>query len=45
LARQPDREGLFYQQTVHLTPRGHGVVADALFDFLQTSGLLQDRPR
>jgi hypothetical protein len=27
---------------VHLTPRGHGVVADALFDFLQTSGLLQE---
>jgi len=45
LARQPDREGLFYQQTVHLTPRGHKVVADALFDFLQTAGLLSDRAR
>ena len=45
LARQPDREGLFYQQTVHLTPRGHRVVADALWDFLQTTGLLQERAR
>lgn len=45
LAGQSDREGLFYQQTVHLTPRGHKVVADALFDFLQSAGLLQDRAR
>jgi lysophospholipase L1-like esterase len=40
LAAQPDREGLFFLQTVHLTPRGHQVVADALFDFLDKSGLI-----
>jgi lysophospholipase L1-like esterase len=31
---------LFYQETVHLTPRGHEVVAEALDHFLRTSGLL-----
>ena len=31
---------LFYQQTVHLTPRGHEVVAAELESFLQRSGLL-----
>jgi hypothetical protein len=40
LAAQPDRVGLFFQQNVHLTPRGHQVVADALFQFLQSSGLI-----
>jgi hypothetical protein len=40
LAVQPDREGLFYLQTVHLTPRGHQVVADALFNFLEGAGLV-----
>jgi hypothetical protein len=39
LAAQPDRAGLFFQRNVHLTPRGHRVVADALFQFLETSGL------
>jgi SGNH hydrolase-like domain, acetyltransferase AlgX len=39
LAAQPDRQGLFFQRNVHLTPRGHRVVAGALFDFLETSGL------
>lgn len=39
LARQRDREGLFFQRNIHLTPRGHGVVADALFEFLDSSGL------
>lgn len=39
LERQPDRIGLFFQRNVHLTPRGHEVVAGALFDFLDTSGL------
>jgi lysophospholipase L1-like esterase len=40
LAAQPDRVGLFFQQNVHLTPRGHQVVADALFRFLESSGLM-----
>jgi hypothetical protein len=35
---------LFYQQTVHLTPRGHEVVAAELDAFLRRSGLL-DRER
>ena len=35
LAAQPDRGGLFFQRNVHLTPRGHDVVAGALFDFLE----------
>ena len=39
LFAQPDRSGLFFQRTVHLTPRGHDVVAAALFDFLQSTGL------
>jgi hypothetical protein len=41
LARQPDRIGLFFQRNIHLTPRGHAVVGEALFDFLQTSGLAE----
>ena len=40
LARQPQRTGLFFQRNVHLTPRGHDVVAAALFDFLTSSGLV-----
>ena len=39
LASQPDRMGLFFQRNVHLTPRGHDVVAGALFDFLERNGL------
>ncbi len=39
LAAQPDRIGLFFQRNVHLTPRGHDVVAGALFDFLEANGL------
>jgi hypothetical protein len=35
---------LFFQQTVHLTPRGHEVVAAALERFLRDSGLLVDHP-
>ena len=31
---------LFFQETVHLTPRGHEVVAAALDRFLEQSGLL-----
>jgi lysophospholipase L1-like esterase len=30
----------FFQQTVHLTPRGHRIVAAALEDFLRREGLL-----
>lgn len=33
---------LFYQETVHLTPRGHEVVARTLERFLLESGLLDD---
>ena len=39
LFAQPDRSGLFFQRTVHLTPRGHDVVSGALMEFLQSSGL------
>ncbi|HEX5069099.1 MAG TPA: hypothetical protein VFV78_02700 [Vicinamibacterales bacterium] len=39
LFAQPERMGLFFQRTVHLTPRGHDVVAGALFEFMQSSGL------
>lgn len=39
LERQPDRTGLFFQRNVHLTPRGHDVVAAALAEFLASSGL------
>ena len=31
---------VFFQQTVHLTPRGHRVVADALARFIRAQGLL-----
>ncbi len=31
---------LFFQQTVHLTPRGHGIVAEALYKFLTDQGLV-----
>jgi hypothetical protein len=30
---------VFFQQTVHLTPRGHQVVADALDAFIRRQGL------
>ena len=40
LFAEPDRSGLFFQRTVHLTPRGHVVVSTALFDFLRQSGLV-----
>src|SRR5262249_43943280 len=35
---------LFFQQTVHLTPRGHEIVADALDRFIQEHHLLDDAP-
>lgn len=31
---------VFFQQTVHFTPRGHRVIADALASFLDSQGLL-----
>jgi hypothetical protein len=31
---------LFFQETVHLTPRGHTIVADALYQFIQERHLL-----
>jgi hypothetical protein len=43
-SRGPD---LFFQQTVHLTPRGHVIVADALERFIEQEHLLgagPDRP-
>jgi hypothetical protein len=30
---------VFFQQTVHLTPRGHEIVAQALGDFIVRNGL------
>ena len=38
LAAEPDRGGLFFQQNVHLTPRGHDVVARSLLRFIQMNG-------
>jgi hypothetical protein len=39
LRAQPDPVGLFFQRNIHLTPRGHRVVAEALDDFLRTQVL------
>jgi lysophospholipase L1-like esterase len=36
---------LFFQQTVHLTPRGHEVVADAVEQFLRGAGLVEPAAR
>jgi lysophospholipase L1-like esterase len=36
---------LFFQETVHLTPRGHAVVADALYGFVKEQGLAGRPPR
>ncbi len=35
---------LFFQQTVHLTPRGHEIVAEAMDRFLHESGLMGAPP-
>jgi hypothetical protein len=40
LAAEPDRMGLFFQRNIHLTPRGHEVVAEALLRFLRDHRLL-----
>jgi lysophospholipase L1-like esterase len=39
LFAQPNRIGLFFIRTVHLTPRGHDVVARTLMEFLSAAGL------
>jgi hypothetical protein len=39
LEAQPDRQSLFFERNVHLTRRGHQVVADEIFKFFETSGL------
>ncbi len=44
LARDPNRMGLFFQRTAHLTPHGHDAVAAALFDFFESSGLAPRAP-
>jgi lysophospholipase L1-like esterase len=36
---------LFFQQTVHLTPRGHQIVADAVAQFLRGAGLVEPAAR
>jgi hypothetical protein len=41
LFAEPNREGIFFQRTVHLTPRGHEVVAAVLADFLERNGLVR----
>lgn len=41
LRAQPDPAGLFFEGNIHFTPRGHAVVAEALADFLEASGLLE----
>jgi hypothetical protein len=40
----PRRQELFFQQTVHLTPRGHEIVAAALERFVVGSGLIGTEP-
>ena len=40
LDEQPDRSGVFFQRNVHLTPRGHEIVASALARFLQSNGFV-----
>jgi lysophospholipase L1-like esterase len=42
LLAQPHRADLFYQQNVHFTPRGHEVAAEAIFQFLESSGVAGD---
>lgn len=36
LQAQPQRQELFFQENVHLTPRGHQVVGDALLPFVRS---------
>jgi hypothetical protein len=39
-----DSPGLYFVRNAHLSPRGHRVTADAIFDFLHTKGLLERLP-
>lgn len=39
LRAQPDPAGLFFEENIHFTARGHAVVADALARFVAESGL------
>jgi lysophospholipase L1-like esterase len=39
LRATPRPDDMFFQQTVHLTPRGHEVVADAMERFIREKGL------
>jgi lysophospholipase L1-like esterase len=41
LRGEPDPAGLFFQENVHLTPRGHRVVGDALARWLEHEGLIE----
>jgi hypothetical protein len=41
LRRDPDRATLFFERTVHFTPRGHEVMAAALADFVRERHLLE----
>jgi lysophospholipase L1-like esterase len=43
LARQPEPNGVFFQRNVHLTPRGHDVVASALHQFLRSNSVLSSK--
>lgn len=36
----PDPLGIFFQRTVHLTPAGHAIAADALASFIDANALL-----
>jgi len=44
LRAQPDPAGLFFRENVHLTPRGHRVVGDALARWLEVEGLVEGGP-
>ena len=39
LRSAPRPDDLFFQQTVHLTPRGHEIVAEAMERFIREKGL------
>jgi hypothetical protein len=42
LRAEPDAVGLFFRQNAHFTPRGHGVIAAQLEQFLRAHRLLPD---
>jgi lysophospholipase L1-like esterase len=45
LEAQPSPDTLFFKNNVHLTTRGHEVVADALFEFMEHAGLMASAAR